>query len=159
MSELIAKPVIKNKFWVVEESGNKIATIQARDDGGYAYVHDEQREYFPSVKNLKQKYNIKFGSSEKNKKENCKSVYGFPIIGRAYNQVWDVQRRLPIYSKTPKSKSLFCAGYYLIQLNREWTEHFCPKNITLARYQYLGPFKTKDEIHDILKETQCKSSV
>jgi hypothetical protein len=32
MSELIAKPVIKNKFWVVEESGNKIATIQARDD-------------------------------------------------------------------------------------------------------------------------------
>jgi hypothetical protein len=58
MSELIAKPVIKNKFWVVEDSGQKIATIQAKDDGGYAYVHDEQREYFPSVKNLKLKYNI-----------------------------------------------------------------------------------------------------
>ena len=70
MSELIAKPVIKNKFWVVEDSGQKIATIQAKDDGGYAYVHDEQREYFPSVKNLKLKYNIKFGTDKKVKKEN-----------------------------------------------------------------------------------------
>ena len=157
MSELIAKPVIKNKFWVVEESGNKIATIQARDDGGYAYVHDEQREYFPSVNNLKQKYNIKFRNLEKPKKENNKTVYGYPITGKAYNQVWDVQRRLPIYSKTSNSKSLFCAGYYLIKLNHEWTENFCPKNITLGRYEYLGPFKTKNEIQQILKEQTCKN--
>ena len=157
MSELIAKPVIKNKFWVVEESGNKIATIQARDDGGYAYVHDEQREYFPSVNNLKQKYNIKFSNLEKPKKENNKTVYGYPITGKAYNQVWDVQRRLPIYSKTSNSKSLFCAGYYLIKLNHEWTENFCPKNITLGRYEYLGPFKTKNEIQQMLKEQTCKN--
>jgi hypothetical protein len=157
MSELIAKPVIKNKFWVVEESGNKIATIQARDDGGYAYVHDEQREYFPSVNNLKQKYNIKFSNLEKPKKENNKTVYGYPITGKAYNQVWDVQRRLPIYSKTSNSKSLFCAGYYLIKLNYEWTENFCPKNITVGRYEYLGPFKTKNEMQQMLKEQICKN--
>lgn len=157
MSELIAKPVIKNKFWVVEESGNKIATIQARDDGGYAYVHDEQREYFPSVKNLKQKYNIKFSNLEKPKKENIKVVYGYPVTGKAYNQVWDVQRRLPIYSKTSNSKSLFCAGYYLIKLNYTWVEHFCPKNITISRYEYHGPFKTKEEMHITFKELQCKS--
>ncbi len=157
MSELIAKPVIKNKFWVVEESGNKIATIQARDDGGYAYVHDEQREYFPSVKNLKQKYNIKFGSLERQRKESTKTVYGYPVTGKAYNQVWDVQRKLPIYSKTLKSKSLFCAGYYLIKLNGTWTENFCPKNITLSRYQYVGPFKTKEETHKTFKELECKN--
>jgi hypothetical protein len=157
MNELIAKPVIKNKFWVVEDSGQKIATIQAREDGGYAYVHDEQREYFPSVKNLKQKYNIKFGTAEKIKKENTKTVYGYPISGKAYNQVWDIQRRLPIYSKTPKSKSLLCAGYYLIKLNCTWIEHFCPKNITVGRYEYLGPFKTKDEMNKTLKAHTCKN--
>lgn len=157
MSELIAKPVIKNKFWVVEDSGNRIATIQARDDGGYAYVHDEQREYFPSVKNLKQKYNIKFGTAEKSKKENTKTVYEYPITGKAYNQVWDVQRKLPIYSKLPKSKSLFCAGYYLIKVNSTWSEQFCPKNITINRHEYLGPFKTKSEMQNALKEIQCKS--
>lgn len=157
MSELIAKPVVKNKFWVVEESGNKIATIQARDDGGYAYVHDELREYFPSVKNLKQKYNIKFGSADKIKKENVKTVYGYPITGRAYNQVWDIQKKLPIFSKTLKSKSFFCAGYYLINLNQEWVEHFCPKNLTVSRYKYIGPFKTREEMRKTLKGIKCKS--
>jgi hypothetical protein len=157
MSELIAKPVIKNKFWVVEESGQKIATIQARDDGGYAYVHDDQREYFPSVKNLKQKYNIRFGPIEKPKKENIKTVYGYPITGRAYNQVWDVQRRLPIYSKTLKSKSLFCAGYYLIKLNQEWSEQFCPKNITIGRYEYVGPFRSQQEMRKHHKDLKCKN--
>ena len=157
MSELIAKPVIKNKFWVVEDSGQKIATIQAKDDGGYAYVHDEQREYFPSVKNLKLKYNIKFGTADKVKKENIKTVYGYPVTGRAFNQVWDVQRKLPIFSKTPKSKSLFCAGYYLIKLNSVWSESFCPKNITIARYQYVGPFTTKDAMQSYFKENICKS--
>jgi hypothetical protein len=157
MSELIAKPVIKYKFWVVEDSGQKIATIQARDDGGYAYVHDEQREYFPSVKNLKQKYNIKFGTVDKVKKENSKLVYGYPVTGKSFNQVWDVQRRLPIYSKTAKSKSLFCAGYYLINLNHAWTEHYCPKNITLARYTFIGPFKTQKDMQDHLRKLQCKN--
>ena len=50
MSEKIAKQIVKNKFWVVEDSGNKVATIQARDDGGFVYVHDDEREYFSSIK-------------------------------------------------------------------------------------------------------------
>jgi hypothetical protein len=148
MNQPIAKPVIKDKFWVVENHGQKIATIQAREDGGFVYVHDEQREFFPSVKNLKQKYNIKFGTAEKTRKESTKTVYGYPISGKSYNEVWDVQRRLPIYSKTPKSKSLFCAGYYLIKLNNMWSEHYCPKNITLSRYEFRGPYQTKEQMKE-----------
>ena len=152
MTERVAKPVIKNKFWVVEDHGQKIATIQAREDGGFVYVHDEKREFFPSVTVLKQKYKIKFGTADRQKKENTKTVYGYPINGKSYNEVWDVQRRLPIYSKTAKSKSLFCAGYYLIKLNGFWIEHYCPKNITISRYEYRGPFKSKDEMqkHKVL---------
>ena len=157
MSTLIAKPVVKNKFWVVEDSGQKIATIQAREDGGYAYVHDNQREYFASVKNIKQKYDIKFGNLERSKQNNTKTVYDYPVTGKAYNQVWDVQRKLPIYSKTIKSKSLYCAGYYLIKLNSVWTEVFCPKNITLNRYSFIGPFQTKQQMHDTFQEMQCKN--
>jgi hypothetical protein len=146
MTERVAKPVIKNKFWVVEDHGQKIATIQARADGGFVYVHDEQREFFPRVTVLKQKYQIKFGSAEKTIKENTKTVYGYPISGKSFNEVWDVQRRLPIYSKTAKSKSLFCAGYYLIKLNGFWIEHYCPKNITISRYEFCGPYITKEEM-------------
>ena len=148
MSERVAKPVIKNKFWVVEDHGQKIATIQAREDGGFVYVHDEQREFFPSVKILKQKYNIKFSAADKQIKETARTVYGYPISGKSYNEVWDVQRRLPIYSKTAKSKSLFCAGYYLIRINGIWLEHYCPKNITISRYKFLGPYTTKEEMRE-----------
>jgi hypothetical protein len=153
-AEKIAKPVVKNKFWVVEDQGTKIATIQAKDDGGFVYVHDNQREYFPSVQILKKKYNIKFGTANKVNKIKSNSVYGFPISGKSFNQVYDVKRKLPIYTKTSKSRSLFCAGYYLINLADSWTETFCPKNITLTRYKYLGPFKTQQEMSAIYKELQ-----
>jgi len=58
MSEIIAKPVVKNKFWIVEEDGEKIATIQAVEDGGFAYVRGDSREVFPSIKVLAATYNI-----------------------------------------------------------------------------------------------------
>jgi len=44
MNELIARPVIKNKFWIVEEEGKKIATIQAVEDGGFVYVQEQSRQ-------------------------------------------------------------------------------------------------------------------
>jgi len=152
MNQPIAKPVVKNKFWVVEDRGEKIATIQARADGGFVYVHDEHREFFPSVRILKEKYKLKFGTLDKNKKIQSKTVYGYPINSKSFNEVWDVQRKLPIYNKTAKSKSLYCAGHYLIKLNGAWSMHYCPKNITLSRYQYFGPYKTKEEIVSKLKE-------
>ncbi len=150
MSERIATPIVKNKFWVVEEQGEKIATIQARDDGGFVYVHDDQREHFSNVSVLKKTYNIKFGSLIKVKNLESNLIYGFPVTGKAFNQVWDVQRRLPIFTKTKKSKSFFCAGHYLIKLNNQWSPVFCPKNITLHRYEFKGPFKTKEDLHIFL---------
>jgi hypothetical protein len=152
MTTRIAKPVVKNKFWVVEDHGQKVATIQARDDGGFVYVHDEQREFFPSVKVLKQKYNIKFSTPDKKQKVQTNQVYGYPITGKAYNEVYDIKRRLPIYTKTEKSKSQYCAGYYLLLLNNSWSKTFCPKSISVNRYQYLGPFRSQEEMLKKYKE-------
>lgn len=152
MNQPIAKPVIKNKFWVVEDHGQKIATIQARDDGGVVYVNDEQREFFPSVKLLKQKYNIKFSTPVKVQKGQTNQVYGYPISGKSFNEVYDIKRRLPIYTKTEKSKSQYCAGYYLLFLNNAWSKTFCPKSISVNRYEYLGPFRSQEEMITKYKE-------
>ena len=139
----IAKPIVKNKFWIVERDGEKLATIQAIDeDGGYAYVHDDQREVFPSIKLLSSKYNIEFARAEKIKTAVTNDIYGFPTSTRAHNALFDVQRYLPIYTKNSKSKSYFAAGYYSIKLNTTWIQQFCPKLITLNRYEYCGPFST-----------------
>jgi hypothetical protein len=84
--------------------------------------------------------------------EKTNQVYGYPISGKFFNVVYDVKKRLPIYTKTEKSKSQYCAGYYLLLLNNIWTKSFCPKNISVNRYQYLGPFRTEAEMSNKLKE-------
>ncbi len=154
MTELIAKPVVKNKFWIVEDAGTKIATIQAVEEGGFAYVQNEQREMFPSIKLLSAKYNVQFVKAEKLKKEKLDvyDVYGFPTNSAPQNQVLDVQRYLPIYTKGTKSKSFFCAGYYIIKFSNTWVRAYCPKLITLNRYEYQGPFKTQERMVESMKE-------
>ena len=154
MSDIIAKPVVKNKFWIVEEGGEKIATIQAIEEGGFAYVHDEQRELFPSIKMISKKYNIEFVKAEKPKKEKLDvyDVYGFPTNTHPNNEVLDVQRYLPIYTKGAKSKSFFCAGYYIIKFSSTWVRAYCPKLITLNRYEYQGPFKTQERMVEAMRE-------
>jgi len=73
-------------------------------------------------------------------------VYGFPVVGRFYNPVWDVAHHLPMYTKTRKSKSWFAAGWYSVKRGRNWKVVRDPKLIALQRYPYQGPFKTQQEV-------------
>ena len=154
MNELIAKPVVKNKMWIVESDGTKVGNIMAVEEGGVVYIHDNERELFPSIKLLSKKYNIEFAKAEKPKKEKLDvySVYGFPTNSQPNNEVLDVQRYLPIYTKGSKSKSFFCAGYYIIKFSSTWVRAYCPKLITLNRYEYQGPFKTQERMISAMKE-------
>lgn len=154
MTEIIAKPVVKNKFWIVEADGNKVGNIQACDEGGFVYVHNNQREMFANIKLLSSKYNITFAKPEKVKKvkQDTYDVYGFPTNTQPNNEVLDVQRYLPIYTKGSKSKSFFCAGYYIIKFSSTWVRAYCPKLITLNRYEYEGPFKTQERMLEAMKE-------
>lgn len=144
----VAKPVVKNKYWIVEADGNKVATIQAVEEGGFAFVHDDTREKFASIKMISKKYNIEFVKADKPKAAKNSDVYGYPCKGSCYNEIYDVARRLPIYTKTLKSRSYFCAGYYLIKFNNTWIREFSPKLITLNRYEFVGPFKTEAEAQE-----------
>ena len=154
MTEMIAKPVVKNKMWIVESAGTKVGNIMAVEEGGIVYVHDDQREQFPSIKILQKKYNIEFAKAEKLKriKQDVYDVYGFPTNSAPQNQVLDVQRYLPIYTKGAKSKSFFCAGYYIIKFSSTWVRAYCPKLITLNRYEYEGPFKTQERMVEAMRE-------
>ena len=154
MTEMIAKPVVKKKMWIVELYGNKVGSIMAVEESGFVYIHDDQREMFSSIKLISAKYNIEFVKAEKVKREkqDVYDVYGFPSNNRPHNEVLDVQRYLPIYTKTAKSKSFFCAGYYIIKFSSTWVRAYCPKLITLNRYEYQGPFKTQERMVESMRE-------
>jgi len=154
MEQLLAKPVIKNKFWIVEQEGNKIATIQAIEDGGYVYVHNQERQRYASIKLLTKDHNVVFDSSIVKKEKVAPQehqVYGYPVAQRPWNILWDIKHQFPVYTKTNKSKSFYCAGYYTIKFNNGWVKSFCPKFITLNRYEYQGPYKTKFEMQEQLR--------
>ena len=78
------------------------------------------------------------------------SIYDFPCSSKPFNPVYDVRQKLPIYSKSDKSKSQYCAGYYVIKFRKGWVKSFCPKLITLERYEHRGPFKTELEMRTVL---------
>ena len=72
--------------------------------------------------------------------------------------MWDLKKKLPLFTKSEKSKSVYCAGYYIIKFNKGWVKSFCPKLITIERYDYKGPFKTEIEMRQQLSIENAKST-
>ena len=151
-----AKTLIKDKFWIIEENGQKVGTLQKQDNNGWIFLsRKEKREIFHTRESLREKFGIDITNiPEKEIKEEISEedllVHGYPVPQQPYNPMFDVQKQLPIYSKTLKSKSLFCAGYYIICFEKGWRKAYCPKLITLQRYPYKGPMKTKLEMQQVL---------
>lgn len=148
---LLAKTIVKNKCWVVEEDGHKVGTIMTNPDG-VVYQHNQYREQFKNLKLLSDRYNILVEKSQpKKSSKESHDVYGYPCEHKANNILWDVRKKLPVFTKGNKSKSFFCAGYYIVKFNNGWVKSYCPKLITLNRYPYQGPFYTTEEMTEYLR--------
>ena len=144
MEQYKATPIVKNKFWIVEKNGVKVATIQTTPTG-VAFVKNQQREKFVSINLLKTKYNIEFVDAGTKKKPaiSTNEVNGFPCESKPFNGLIDAVRGIAIYTKTKNSKSFYCAGHFMIKIENEFIHTFCPKLITLNRHEFLGPFHSK----------------
>ena len=152
MSEkIIAKPLLKNKFWVLEKDGKQVATISVLDDQ-YMLSSDNGTHLFKNFSQIKKefKFDVEKPINDNNEKE-C-SVYGFPTKTTPYNITYDIKRKLPLFAKSDKSKSLFCAGYYIIKFDNGWLRSFCPKLVTIEQYESKGPFATEEEMKAELKK-------
>ena len=153
-----AKTLVKDKFWIIEENGQKLGTLQKQDNNGWIFLSKKDaREVFHTPENLRERFGIDILTIDpvaetplEENTENNFEVHEYPVSQQPYNPMFDVQKQLPIYSKTPKSKSLFCAGYYIICFEKGWRKAYCPKLITLQRYSYKGPIKSKIEMQQVL---------
>lgn len=151
MSQLLAKAIVKNKCWIVENNGHKIGTILT-NPLGVVYQYENKREQFASLKLLSDRHNIVVDKTPPKKViTESNTVYGFPCEYKANNILWDVKHKLPIFTKGNKSKSFFCAGYYIVKFNNGWVKSYCPKLITLNRYPYAGPYDTSEEMQEHLR--------
>lgn len=153
---LVAKPVIEKQFWILQDGNEKVGNIEACA-GGYQVKIRNQVAQFKTIRMAAQRVNIEFESAPKTNKTRIKisDVHGYPTTGRVYNPMWDVQKKLPIYTKTSKSKSWFAAGWYCVKKGRSWTVMQDPKLILLQRYSYTGPYYSEEQANEHAHSTIC----
>jgi hypothetical protein len=143
MTELVAKPIVKNQFWIVTDGEKKVGNIEA-NNAGYGVRLNGTFLQFNNAEDLKKQTQIKFANLKQSSK--VQAPYPeYPTTARVYNSVCDVTRGLHLFTKTKKSKCLHAAGYFVVDQNGIKSVQFCPKYIFIQRYPYQGPYKTSDE--------------
>lgn len=153
MTLIQAKPVIDNKFWIVEDNGVKIATLRKNEENKFILSNKDGVKIYNNKKSLTEQFGNDFFVAKIIKEAdnaNPKEVHGFSTSTNPHNAMYDIQKKLPLFTKSKDSKSLYCAGYYVIRFEKGWVKSFCPKLITLQRYEYRGPFKTDIEMKQVL---------
>jgi hypothetical protein len=149
MTEIHAKPVVDGKFWIVEQNENKVGVLKLNEQRKYVFSSKDTITVFDNKKKLFETFGTDFFVAKTKKVETIpedKEIHGYPTSANPYNPMFDVKRHLPLFTKSNKSKSVYCAGYYIIKFDKGWVKSFCPKLITVERYQYEGPFKTELEM-------------
>jgi hypothetical protein len=141
----IAKTLIPNKEWIIEDNGKKLGTL-CKEKTGYVLLSKGAKIQFHDLKELQQTLKIYVEPPSSVKAAKIKDVYGYETKTIPYNPLYDVQRRLPIYTKSAKSTSKHCAGHYIIKFPKGWVKSHCPKLITLERYPFKGPFHSDVEV-------------
>lgn len=142
-----AKPILKDRFWIVEDETKKIGTLSWNEDR-YMFSDGNETCFFDNKKQVSTKFpHIEWGKHiNKTISDTKKEVHGYPTSVTPYNTMFDVKRKLPLFTKSKKSKSLYCAGYYIVCFEKGWVKSFCPKLITIERYESRGPYKTEFEM-------------
>lgn len=140
---ILAKPIVADKYWILQQDNKKVGTLENTNRGFVVRIDNREAE-FKTIKTIKNRTNIVFEDSKQAKLNPEFEVNGFATDSKPYNAVYDVKRRLPLFTKKSKSKSVYAAGYYQIEINGETEVHFCPKVILLQRYNYRGPVHSPD---------------
>lgn len=141
---LVAKPIVKGEYWVVTDGDKKVGNVIANGTGFDVKLNGSQ-SHFKNTNDVRRKTKIEFQTLKTNKTKVDLPFATFPTTSKVYNSIFDVKRKIHLYTKTLKSKCYFAAGYYVMNQSGQNEVVFCPKYIFVQRYPYLGPFKTEDE--------------
>lgn len=153
---LKAKPILDGKFWILEDQGNRVGTLRIDENNKYIVSNAKGVSSFNSRNSLTKTFGKDFFEAKTiiSSATSNRDINGYPTSTEPFNTMYDVKRNLPLFTKSEKSKSLYAAGYYIIQFDKGWVKSFCPKLITIERYTYNGPFKTEIEMRQELSRAK-----
>lgn len=144
MTTLIAKPVVKDQYWVITDGEKKVGNVIA-DGNGFGVKLNGVNTHFKTVRDVHRTTQIEFQNINADKSKIETSFAQYPTTAKVFNSILDIRRKIHLYTKTQKSKCYYAAGWYVMKQSETAEVVFCPKYIFIQRYPYAGPFKTDDE--------------
>ena len=130
------KTIKPNASWIITDNKDKdkLGSIVKTPQNRYEVRFNGLEKFYTKDKLIKSFGSQLFAPTPvKIQDANNNVVYDYPCDNHPYNKMFYVKHKLPIYTKERKSKSFYCAGYYLIR-KKGWTEEFCPKFGLIIEY-------------------------
>lgn len=142
MSDLIAKQIVKNQYWVVTDGNKKVGNVVAENDG-YGVKLNGSSFHFNSTDDIYKNTKIVFENQSLSNSPTNKPYPEYPTPDIVFNSVMDVRRKLHLFTKSADSKCYHVAGWFITKHTGVDKIMFCPKYIFIQRYSYQGPFKSE----------------
>ena len=169
---IYTKEIVKDKFWILENSGIKIGTLRFCSSDDFVVnvtntdiskgINNEHVTYSELTqcfgeKILESKESPVVESNPLSERKALKTSLGiveeYPSKHIPYNtETIDLkEKQIPTYTKTETSKVRYVAGYYGVRFSTKWAWFYGGKLDTLNTYEFIGPYKTKSEMQNETK--------
>ena len=113
---LIAKPVVKNQFWIVTDGKEKVGNVLA-DGSGFEVKLNGNKSHYKNTTAIKRKTNIEFETVQKaDKTKHDLPFKVYPTTNKVFNSMLDIKRKLHLFTTGTKSKCYHVAGWFNICL-------------------------------------------
>lgn len=145
---------VTDRSWLVEEADG-VALLSARNSGGFVLIRDHHAREFADRAALNQHFHQDLLAASKVSQLPTPTVEhtvgGYPV---SYHTPLPVEQNhhLPLFAKRAGGGVTFCAGHYAMNTPKGWRLVFCPKLSTLESYDFLGPFRTREQARDSIQE-------
>jgi len=141
---IVAKTVVPDQYWILQENDQKIGNIEHMPQGYSVRINDSVTVY-KTMSMLREQVSVDFKNTLPTPSTQPQYlVHGYHTTETPHNSVFDIKHQLPLWTKEPRSRSWYAAGWYRVKVRRDYETVECPKFIMLERYKYLGPFKTQE---------------
>lgn len=143
---ILAKSVIKDKFWILEENAKRVGMMNFKDNS-YS-INLRRKDY--TVKDAKElkTLGIEFVIRDYTHGGHLE-VMGYPTDQEEVFNVKEIDG-YPTFTKKATSKSVHVAGWYGLKFKNGWICSLCPRLSTIKTNVNVGPFKTKMDLKVIL---------
>jgi hypothetical protein len=145
---ILAKSVIKDKFWILEENAQRVGMMNFKDNS-YT-INLKRKDYTINSQQELKTLGIEFVKRDYSHGGHLE-VLGYPTD---QEEVFNVQEidGYPTFTKKAASKSTHVAGWYGIRFKNGWVCTLCPRLTTIKTNKHVGPYRTKMDLKVVLNQ-------